>query len=889
MKRILLTLTLGALIPGVGCRHSIPQVVAVGNWTADSSATTRLVTMDAAGNGIEVGEAKIYDEASLRLMLDQARQRLAAINGLNEASLTTRLGSVTGARIEQSQFGLQASGPPVPGTTVTDKGATQQTTTNTNLPSPTTLPGQVTVATLPTHDVQTITSAMNAPASPTVPAGIAFSAPSGQSVSALDLLNEQMQLTYELANLQLLLEGALSDRFVKNQRLIKPRTTIGFPISLTPRPAYRDAVAVVEVEVETAPESLTDPNLPEPPAILALLPREKTYNVAAIKDRMTSIGGGAVIGIVGVAGSWVSGRKSYFLVQDQDTVAIQRSAPSDKPNSVAFAWEFRPVLGQPYVRGGLKQTFVQLSLPLLPHRNCFGAMRLRTYWRRYDRNTGVAGKVIPETVLVSKHAMSIPHFDLTPFVDSVSYQDLGDGNLMVRVAGTFLSGTYVQVGPLRFDVTKNLQVEDSGLTFIVPATALARWTARVVSRGGESAEIVEPLFQERLEALDQYGCGDATRTMQTAAVAPQAEVRGVKVAANERAVQIVMGQSTASAAAGVPASGVYGGDDAAMQRVAGATLHRVGSDTVVWSAPIVTAPGCPGDVLRIASVTALTLNEKESELTVDFKRFAALQSVLLEVGGKVYGLSDTVVRRQGEPERPTMILTVPTSLLVSNPRVKAFVPFQFVAEGARTGAVSATCSVDSAGITGFGSGASMERLVLVSVGADGAADYLLLGSGLEGILPIVPESAKVTKADGTAVLPTDTDADVRVRRLKITKSDLATTKKVVLMKKGALAPIVLDLPALDAKPPLPKVTIDSPVIQNVDVLEVQVENAEQLTGVKFGGKSVPYDPEKGFLRLKQLQALGVTTVQKGQELTFEFGETKVSVKFEVVAARIGVK
>jgi hypothetical protein len=97
-------------------------------------------------------------------------------------------------------------------------------------------------------------------------------------VAAASAAGNRQQLTSEIEGLQLLLEGALSDRFVKNQRTIKPRTTVGFPISLTPQPRYRNAVAVVEVEVETAHPSVAN----EPPAITALLPREKTYNVAAM-------------------------------------------------------------------------------------------------------------------------------------------------------------------------------------------------------------------------------------------------------------------------------------------------------------------------------------------------------------------------------------------------------------------------------------------------------------------------------------------------------------------------------------------------------------------------------------------------------------------------------
>jgi hypothetical protein len=700
------------------------------------------------------------------------------------------------------------------------------------------------------------------------------------SVSTLDVLNEQMQLTYELANLQLLLAGSLSDRFVKNQRLVKPRTTIGFPISLTARPPYKDAVAVVEVEVETAKGSVADPNVPEPPSILTLLPREKTYNVAGLRDRMTSIGAGAVIGVVGISGSWVTGKKTYFLVQEQDTVAIQRPTPSDRANTVTFAWEFRPVLGQQYVHGGMKQTFVQLSMPPNYSRNCIGAIRLRTYWRKYDGTTGVSGDVIRESVLVSKRAMSIPTFDLKPFVDWVSYEDLGDGTLMVNVIGRFLSGTYIQLGPLRFDTTKNLQMEDSGLKFIAPAAAFARWTAQAVSRSGESADIVTPPVQDRPVALDQYGCGDDVCEGKKTRELPQLEIHELKVLDNGHAVEMRMGRPK-TRAVGVPAAGVYDSENSNRQSVVGASLHG-DTDNVVWSAPIVSEAECAGGKLRIAEVTPHTLNEKESELEVKFKPFSGdLRDVLLEIGGRVYGLSDTVVRRDGDGGHPKMTTVVPTASLISNPRVKAFVPFQFVADGPRAGATGTTCLVDTREVQGFEPGASIERLVLVSVESLGACagdtTYLLFGNGLEGLTPVVPPGAVVTVESTTRA------------KVIIKKADLAKARKVVLMKKGARAPLVLDLPASDVKPQTPKVTIDSPVIQNTDVLEVQVENVEQLSAVKLREKVLPFVKLKGAIQLTQLQAMGVTSVQKSQELTFEFGETKVPVRFEVVAARIGVK
>ncbi|MFL6233554.1 MAG: hypothetical protein ACJ76N_10510, partial [Thermoanaerobaculia bacterium] len=309
-----------------GCQHLTHPATGFGPWQPDSEFSNSLTKQDVGSNGIEVGEPKIYDDSSLRLMLDQARQRLAAINGLNEAALTSRLGAVTGSRIDQSQVGIQVTGPSLPGVATEANSASTKTTTMTSSSNPE--PSVSTETNSPTQKVTTTTGAMNPPSAPAAPSGLAFTAPSGLSVSSLDALNEEMQLTNEIASLQLLLEGALSDRFVANLQTIKPRATIGFPISLAPQPRYKTAVAVVEIEVETAEMRLAE----EPPSITVLLPREKTYNVAALTDRTTSIGGGAVIGTVGVAGSWVTGHKTFYLVQDQDTVALQRPTYPENEN-----------------------------------------------------------------------------------------------------------------------------------------------------------------------------------------------------------------------------------------------------------------------------------------------------------------------------------------------------------------------------------------------------------------------------------------------------------------------------------------------------------------------------------------------------------------------------
>ena len=684
---------LPALFLMAGCYHHASNHPLPGTpaWQPDPAHLSELQAEESGGNGIEVGAPKIYDDASLRMLLDAARSKLANLSGLNQASLTQSIGALSGARISESQLGLQVSGPPAPAVTPTGTDATSSAAGSAATP---------------------------AAAAPSVPGGIAFTPPAGVAPSSLDVLNEQMQLTYEIANLQLLLEGALSDRFVTNRRFVKPRMTIGFPISLRAPAQYRNAAAVVEVEVET-----TQPNLsvsPEPPVITALLPQEKTYNVAAMKDRMTSIGAGAVVGAIGVSGSYISGKKTLYLVQDQDTIALERQPDPGHPNVTSFLWEFRPVLGQEYVRDGMKQTFVQLAMPVLDAVDCFGSIRIRTYWRRFDQKQGITGEVIDGSLLASSRGgaplrFPIPRFDLTPFVEDVDYQDLGDGTVLVKVAGSFLSGTYVQLGLRRYDASSGLIFEDRGLKFVAPAAALARWMARVVARSGDQADLLKPLVQKKLPSLAQTAC--------------------------------------------------------------------VGGPAKIEPAP--PAAGCPYGAIDILSATATPLNESESVVRLEFGAglpAEARQQQLLEIGGKVFGLRDRPVRREGSADKPAIVAVVPAALLVGSPRVRAFWLFWSTMDGDRPG-----CFNQSRELPGFGLDSATERLALVSVDKDGSATYLLYGNDLDGAVILVPEK------DAT-LAPVDHVPGGTIRLLTIKKSALESARKVVLQKKDTQRPLVLDLP-----------------------------------------------------------------------------------------------
>jgi hypothetical protein len=862
-----------------GCPKETTPATGYGEWKPDPDLLAQVKKQETGTNGIEVGAPKFYDDASLKAMLDQTRARLAAVNGLNESALISHLGAVTGSTVDQTQFGIQVMGPSAPTVATTDAGPTTQTTTNSNLPTgQTTLPGSTAVTTNPSQSVVT-TSSPTAPVLPTVPAGLAYTPPTGMQGSALDVLNEEMQLNDDIAGYQLLLEGSLSDRFVQNQNIIKPRTTIGFPISITPQSRYENAVAVVEVEVQNPDQALSQ----EPPTITVILPREKTYNVAALTDNSKSIGGGAVIHAVSLSASWFGAHKTYYVVQDQDTVALQRpveqSADPTQPRKTRFAWEFRPVLGEKFVRPGLKQTFVQLTLPVLSAKPCYGSISVHTYWRHFDQKTGLTTEPVEGSALYSK-TFSIPNYNLAPRIAAVQYQDLGDGNLLVKVKGSFLAGTYVQLGPSRFDSSKNLLVEDTGLSFVAPAAAFARWTGYVVSRGGQSTRLLDIEAQDRLPKLDQLSCVPPEPGENSAPV-PVAQLREIDLSADGRAAETKM-QSVAPDAASSPLLTISDGRTNDAVRLASVrSVSLQGPEPSITAQLAGGADACTFGSIRIVGVTTQPWGEANTEVTVKFDpKSIPLDSVLLDVGHKVFGLSDSPVTR--DTASHSIIAVVPTSLLVTGRGVRAFRPFWTSPEPYLQSGDQAhnECFTAFWELKGFDIDTPAEKLVLLAVGPKGDATYLLYGNDLANAKVLSPENVVRTKLDNT---PED-----RMLLLKIAKADLGTTKKLVLQKEDGRRPLILDIPQPESKPP--KVTLDTPVILNTNQLDVPVEHVENLASVVMGEKKLQYTKGKDFVRFTNLRGDGVTNEQSTRELVFEFNDgTKVTAKLDVVAQRVGVK
>src|SRR3984885_1327495 len=152
------------------------------------------------GNGIFIIAPEVYDDSSLQQMLNAAQAKLASLQGLDQASLTSHLGAINGSTFQQSLFSAQVSGGPnVPQSVVTANGPTSTTAATTGGTSPA---SSTTTTTAPNQSTVTSPPASTSPI-PTAPTDTGYTLPSTFSGSASDLLNEQMQLTYEIANLQL--------------------------------------------------------------------------------------------------------------------------------------------------------------------------------------------------------------------------------------------------------------------------------------------------------------------------------------------------------------------------------------------------------------------------------------------------------------------------------------------------------------------------------------------------------------------------------------------------------------------------------------------------------------------------------------------------------------
>jgi hypothetical protein len=314
-----------------------------------------------------------------------------------------------------------------------------------------------------------------------IPASIPSSALAVQNTvgaSSSDLLTDQVQLNAQMTTLKLLLQGALSDQYVvRNAKAVATRqqTTLGFTISLDPPRQYRHAVAEVRVVVSAPPGQ-------DPVSIMNLLPAEKTYNVAKVTSNAKAFGAGVVTSAIGVGINAGRSRDRLYLVKDTDTLALQYPPPNSRGisrpfpiaasdafhsvldfehrgtcddddtvglpspgkieegehTSIVFGWQFRPVLGADYVKGGQRQVFVQLALPAGLDQQYVPSVHIQTRWRSYDPKKQVVGAVYTRTCSWSEGSSGMVLLS-RPNVRDVHVADLGGGQLKLSANGDFFS------------------------------------------------------------------------------------------------------------------------------------------------------------------------------------------------------------------------------------------------------------------------------------------------------------------------------------------------------------------------------------------------------------------------------------------------------------------
>jgi hypothetical protein len=331
-------------------------------------------------NGISVGLPKVFDNRTLTLQLEKLKQQLnqqQTQNGVIDLkSVAAALNNLQGLSQRETSTALSVTVSPTPATTLTNTLNTGNVDTTGNpLPNTTTTQNQTT----------------NSSVTPTAPAFDSFATlPAGFNPtfgsSASDLLNDQMNLSYQIVNLQMLLDRALSDRIYPQDSGggTRLQTVLGFNVSLDPPRTANDAVAVVEVTLKSDPGGDI--------SLVALMPQEKTYNAAALSSKSNAYSGAAMAGAFQVSGGVRKRSQVFYLYKDVDTLSYERMTPD---GSIVFGWMFRPVLGRRSVAPGFKQLFAVFALPrtdcIDPAKDDACAVkvtpRVRTYWKKYDRNT----------------------------------------------------------------------------------------------------------------------------------------------------------------------------------------------------------------------------------------------------------------------------------------------------------------------------------------------------------------------------------------------------------------------------------------------------------------------------------------------------------------------
>ncbi len=452
--------------------------------------------------GITVGVPKAFDNRTLNLMLDNLNDSLAGLNVVDQKTLNQAIGSVQGSTLQETNTSLTIQG----GTATSSGGDSPSSAKGLSATKSTAAAGS------------TDSSAGN-----DVPSAYTKLP---YSLGASDLLNEQVDLMYQVFNLRMLIDRSLSDRLLSAPEASKdpPRlqTVIGLNVSIDPpRDAERSA-AIIEVTL------YRDKNSPpkDRPSLVSLMPQEHTYNSAALSSKSFAFGGSAVAKVISVGFTTTHRGRTYYLFRDNDTVSFEK--PTEPAgNAITFGWQFRPVLGRRSVAPGMRQMFAVVSLPVDDEYadRLSGNARIihlkadvRCWWVKYDPGsltTATARELRPWNKIA--HVLSLgttltyppkgvtynPGYlvdvplttaylkDLEPDVKEASWHPVGPTQAVVTLKGqNFFADTRIAVGDRLLSGSRDglRLISDQSLDFTTSVAALSA-DAAILGRYGPARSI----------------------------------------------------------------------------------------------------------------------------------------------------------------------------------------------------------------------------------------------------------------------------------------------------------------------------------------------------------------------------------------------------------------
>jgi hypothetical protein len=424
-------------------------------------------------NGIHVGQPKVYDSRELTLMLDNLSLQLQGTNFINPTSLATALGNVQGYQNSDFSGSLFANGGVGPGAAAAFGGNAVAAATAT--PATTTAAPTVTINVAPTLSTgATATPAASAPAAatlgpqaptlPTLQTAPNYTPTFGSNGS--DLLSDEVNLTYQLYNVRMLVDRSLTDRLYGSESRLE--AVVGFDIDLEPDEDSRDAAAVVEVTASMG--SCTD-GLKDhcatgaSPSVVALMPEQGSHNAATLSQSAVGLGGAVAAAVYSAGISLQKRNQVFYLYRDMDTVSFEEPTPNQR--FIKFGWQFRPVLGRHSIDPGMRHLMVVIGLPAADIGKNIPTLTLHvsTHWQRYNQKNqtttekGYVWHSLPGQQDYDLAGVEVPtsletQDDLGPRISNVQWIPTDAGNGVAVVAGkNFFPGTTVQLGARAYRTT----------------------------------------------------------------------------------------------------------------------------------------------------------------------------------------------------------------------------------------------------------------------------------------------------------------------------------------------------------------------------------------------------------------------------------------------------